>query len=162
MFTLYDLSIEAQQLQTAMEESEMPEAYIDTIEANDLMIKDKSDGYVTVAKNIEAEIKVLKEEEAELSNRRKAMENSLKRLKDRMMTCMQIAGKTEIQGNKFKVKIVANGGKMPLKIDADKLPDAYKRIILEPDPDKIRASLELGMDVPGAEIGARGHHLSFK
>lgn len=161
--TMMELTKDAVEMQNAIEENaENADLYIDSIEANNLMIDEKADSYAAVAKNIEAEIKGMADYVKEASDRKMSLTRRLDKLKDRLMYCMLLMGKNKI-GDKSETKIVGNGGKRKVTIvDIELLPDKFKKITIEPDNDKIREALEKGEEVPGCVLEERGQHLSIK
>jgi hypothetical protein len=62
-----------------------------------------------------------------------------------------------------RIKVVKNGGKLPLSIDEGCVPEEYiKKVVVEsPDKEKIRAALESGEVLPFASLGERGTHLKI-
>jgi hypothetical protein len=89
------------------------------------------------------------------------VDNSIDRMKARIKEAMELMDKTEIKTDLHTFKIQKNGGKQAMKITAD-VPDAYTKIIIEPDNDKIRAALESGEELPFAELLPRGTQLRIK
>lgn len=161
--TMMELTEDAVEMQKAIEEDkENADLYIDSIEANNLMIDEKADSYAAVAKNIEAEVKEMADFVKKVSDRKMSLARKLDRLKDRLMYCMLLMGKNKI-GDKAEVKITGNGGKRKVTIyNIELLPDKFKKITIEPDNDKIREALEKGEEVPGCVLEERGQHLSIK
>jgi predicted transcriptional regulator len=160
-FTLYELTEEARELQDMIEEYP-PETFSDTIESLQLMIEDKADSYAAVNQNITNEIAALKAEEERLSARRKSLESNQKRLKDAIKNAMEILGQNKIKTEKFTFSVSKNGGSQPIEVDAELLPDNYKKVIVEPDKELIRKAIESGIDIPGVKVLERGTHLTIK
>lgn len=160
-FTLYELTEEARELQEMIEEYP-PETFSDTLEGLQLMIEDKADSYAVVNQNISNEIAALKAEEERLSARRKALESNQKRLKDAIKNAMEVLGQNKIKTEKFTFSVSKNGGSQPIEVDAELLPDNYKKVIVEPDKDLIRKAVESGINVPGVKVLERGTHLTIK
>jgi predicted transcriptional regulator len=160
-FTLYELTEEARELQDMIEEYP-PETFSDTIESLQLMIEDKADSYAAVNQNITNEIAALKAEEERLSARRKSLESNQKRLKDAIKNAMEILGQNKIKTEKFTFSVSKNGGLQPIKVDAEKLPDKFKKVIMEPDNEHIREALKAGETIEGVEVLPRGEHLTIK
>jgi hypothetical protein len=81
---LYELTDQFKQLLEMMENPDIdPEAIADTMEGVQGELEGKVDGTICVIKSLEASAKAIKEEEARLSARRKAMENNATGLKGR-------------------------------------------------------------------------------
>ena len=160
-FTLYELTEEARELQDMIEEYP-PETFSDTIESLQLMIEDKADSYAAVNQNITNEIAALKAEEERLRARRNALERNQMRLMKAIKEAMNALGKTKIKTEKFTFSVSKNGGLQPIKVDMEKLPDKFKKMIFEPDNDRIREAIKAGETIEGVEILPRGEHLTIK
>lgn len=160
-FTLYELTEEARELQDMMEEYP-PETFSDTIESLQLMIEDKADSYAAVNQNIANEIAALKAEEERLRVRRNALERNQLRLMKAIREAMNALGKTKIKTEKFTFSVSKNGGLQPIEVDAEKLPDKFKKMIFEPDNDRIREAIKAGETIEGVEVLPRGEHLTIK
>jgi len=160
-FTLYELTEEARELQDMIEEYPL-ETFSDTIESLQLMIEDKADSYAAVNQNITNEISALKAEEERLRARRNALERNQLRLMKAIREAMNALGKTKIKTEKFTFSVSKNGGLQPIKVDAEKLPDKFKKVIMEPDSDRIREAIKAGETIPGVEVLPRGEHLTIK
>ena len=160
-FTLYELTEEARELQDMIEEYP-PETFSDTIESLQLMIEDKADSYAAVNQNITNEITALKAEEERLRTRRSALERNQMRLMKAIREAMNALGKTKIKTEKFTFSVSKNGGLQPIEVDAELLPDNYKKVIVEPDKELIRKVIESGIDIPGVKVLERGTHLTIK
>lgn len=160
-FTLYELTEEARELQDMIEEYP-PETFSDTIESLQLMIEDKADSYAAVNQNITNEIAALKAEEERLRARRSALERNQLRLMKAIKEAMNALGKTKIKTEKFTFSVSKNGGLQPIKVDAEKLPDKFKKVIVEPDNEHIREVINAGETIPGVEVLPRGEHLTIK
>ena len=105
---------------------------------------------------------LVKAEEERLRARRNALERNQIRLCKAIKDAMNALDKTKIKTEKFTFSIVKNGGLQPLKIDAEKLPDKYKKVIMEPDNDRIREAIKAGEEIEGVEVLPRGEHLTIK
>ena len=160
-FTLYELTEEARELQDMIEEYP-PETFSDTIESLQLMIEDKADSYAAVNQNITNEIAALKAEEERLRARRNALERNQLRLMKAIREAMNALGKTKIKAEKFTFSVSKNGGLQPIKVDMEKLPDKFKKMIFEPDNDRIRETIKAGETIEGVEVLPRGEHLTIK
>lgn len=160
-FTLYELTEEARELQDMIEEYP-PETFSDTMEGLQLMIEDKADSYAAVNQNITNEIAALKAEEERLRVRRSALERNQMRLCKAIKEAMNALGKNKIKTEKFTFSVSKNGGLQPIKVDGEKLPDKYKKVIMEPDIERIREAVKNGEIIPGVEVLPRGEHLTIK
>src|SRR5699024_12069648 len=92
---LYELSDNYQQIQAMIEDGE--EGLEDTLESLEDAIEDKAIGYAKVMRNLEGQANAIKEEEKRLSERRKALENNIKRMKESLQDAMLLNGKRKIK-----------------------------------------------------------------
>jgi uncharacterized small protein (DUF1192 family) len=165
MNTLYDLTQDYRNLLDlagSMDEDEI-QAFNDTLEAVLGEIEVKADGYAVVLAEIEGRINIVNKEIGRLEAIESALSNTRRRMVDRLKTAMEDIGKKEIKTDLHKFKIVNNGGKLPMTVQEDCVPEEYiKKVVVEsPDKDKIRAALESGEVLPFASLGERGTHLKI-
>ena len=165
MNTLYDLTQDYRNLLDlagSMDEDEI-QTFNDTLEAVLGEIEVKADGYAVVLAEIEGRINTVNREIGRLEAIESALSNTRRRMIDRLKTAMEDIGKKEIKTDLHRFKIVGNGGKQPLDIDEDCVPEEYTKteVKVTPDKDKIRAALESGEVLPFASLGERGTHLKI-
>lgn len=133
-----------------------PEDIADTLEGEELALRDKFDNVMALVRNLEGQAKTVGEEAKRLSERQKSFENQAKNLKTYILRCMQAA-----QIKTFKTErntLTVRKGRMSVVIDnVDKLPDELVDVqtIVTPDKKKIQEALEAlkeGEELPGAHI----------
>lgn len=159
--TLYDIQGEFLQLyQIATEEGD-EQAFLDTLESlrGDLAIK--AAGYVAVMKQLQMEEEECDKVIEAFKAKKELRKNNRKRMSEAIMTAMDIAGLTELPAGNYNLKIVKNGGVQPLKIEGE-VPDAFMKVIYEPDNAKIRDALKEGQELGFAHLEERGRHLNIK
>ena len=160
--TLYDLSVQYNQLLDMMYDEEMDEETIlDTIDAIEGEIEVKADGYAKVMKCLEMNTKAIDEEIQRLQAKKKTLENRNKWLKQRLFNSMKELGIPKIQTDLFTFSIQKNGGLQPLDVFGE-VPDNFKKIIFENDNAKIREALKRGEELPFARFGERGESLRIR
>lgn len=103
---LYELSEAYQKVQIMIEEGQ--EGLEDTLESINDAIDVKADGYAKVMRNLEAQASVIKEEEKRLSERRRSLENNVKRLKQSLEDMMINNDKRRIKTDLFSFNIQKN------------------------------------------------------
>lgn len=157
---LYDLTNAYLRIQELIEQGEDYEGILETIE-DELEIK--ADGYARIIRNMEAEVKALKEEEKRLSEKRKQRENAIEHLKQNLFNSMKATGKTKFKTDLFNFSIQKNGGALPVIVDVstDELPDNLVIIEEKPNLKAIAKLLEEGQ-IPYAHFGERGESLRIK
>lgn len=161
MATLYQIQGEYLRLYDMVTEDD--EALEDTLESLNLDLSDKSEGYVAVIKQLEMESDECDRQIEYFQNKKKARQNSVKRLKEALLSAMDVANLNEIKAGSWVLKVAKNGGKTPVEIpDESLVPENYMRIKYEIDKDLIRKALEEGKELSFAKLGERGRHLNIK
>lgn len=160
--TLYDLTGEYMELLTMMEDPDVdPEVLQDTLEAVGGEIEDKAEGYVCVAKELEAEADKFDKEIERLIKNRDSLRNNAKRVKATLLSAMDLIDKPKLTTEHFRVSIARNGGLQPMKITGD-VPEEYLIYKPEPDNKKIREALDNGLALDFAHLEERGRHLNIR
>ena len=164
--TLYDLTGEVLQLQELLSSGDVVDTELlknvlsDTTEDYDA----KLEAYAKVIKNLSSDVDAIKAETERLTSRKKALENNINALKNRMYESMKAVGKTKVKGELFTVSIQANGGRIPVIVDVDtsELPDDLVKIEEKPDIDAITAYIEKHPDTKYAHLGERGEGIRIR
>jgi hypothetical protein len=129
-------------------------------------LKGKVDNYAALITTLESRSDVRASEAERLARRAKTDAAGAQFLKDRLRTELETRGIQKVETDRYRVSVVANGGKLPLVVDDESLiPDALLRVIPEqhvPDKDRIREALERGETVAGARLGERGRRLNIR
>lgn len=155
MASLYELSGEFAKWSEYMEqtelESDMAEALRDALENMAADIDFKLENYAKIIKNFESDIEGLKAEEARLAAKRKAKENAIKAMKERMTIAMQQTGKLDIKTPLFSFKVQKNTPSVVM--DVNYIEDVPEKYLIPQDPkiDKklLKADIEAGADLDG-------------
>lgn len=163
---LYDLTGEVLELQQLLESGDVVDQELlqnvltDTTADYDA----KLESYAMVIKNISADVESIDTEVKRLNARKKALQNNIDALKNRMYESMKAVGKTKVKGELFTVSIQANGGKLPVIVDVDTsaLPDELVKIVESPDLDAIAQYIERNPDTNYAHFGDRGEGLRIR
>ena len=157
--TLYELTGQYLTLLEMMEDPETdPQIITDTMEGVEGEIEIKAENYIRVMKELEAEADKINNELKRLGNRWDACQMNIRRLKESLLTTMQIMDKPKIQTEHFRLSIAKNGGVQPMKITRDVPPEFCK---LEPDTKRIREALNDG-ELDFAHLEERGVHLNVR
>lgn len=155
MASLYDLTGDYAKFAEYMEqvelEPEMQEALEDALNNLGEDIEIKLENYAKIIKNFESDIAGLKAEEERLAKKRKAMENSIKKMKERMTIAMQQTGKLDIKGELFKFKVQANPPAVVM--DVNYIEDVPEKYLIAQDPKidkkKLAEDLKAGVELEG-------------
>ena len=155
MASLYELSGDYAKFSELMEmeelEPEMQEALEEALDNLGEDIEIKLENYAKIIRNFESDIEGLKTKEARLAAKRKAKENAIKNMKERMTLAMQQTGKLDIKTPLFSFKIQKNTPSVVLDVHSVlDVPEKY-RIPQEPKIDKklLKADIEAGEDLNG-------------
>lgn len=145
MSTMYELTSEFMAvLDMANNPDIPPEAIADTLEGIGGEIELKAENSAIIIKELEAEMLKLKAEEIRLSSRRKAIENNIEVIKQRLYNAMKLTGKEKFKTALFNFTI----GKNPVKLvidDESLIPKKYY-VKQEPklDAAKLKEDLKAG------------------
>lgn len=126
---------------------------IDALMANvDVKLPEKVDGYAIVLERLEFEESYWKGKANAYALIAKAHKALQERLKDRLKEAIQALGTDEIKGNDVRFKL--SRVKPALVLNELKLDPTYKMTVTElvPDKDRIRAALQEGAVIEGAEL----------
>jgi len=147
---LYELNEAFQNIQALIEDGE--EGLEDTLESINLAIEDKLENIGKVIKNLEAEANAFKEEEKRLVERRRSIENNIKRLKQYAEDSLKTTGQRKVKAGLFTFAIQKNPPSV--KIHDEKLIPEQFFIPVEPKIDKktLKEMLQEGAEIPGAEL----------
>jgi len=163
--TLYELTDELMQLLELAEDPEVdPEVLEDTLAALTGEIEDKAVGYGKVIRQLESDAVALKAEEARLNNRRKTLENNVKRMKDSLFTTMKVMNRQKIDTELFKFSIRKNPAAVVMDEQyIENIPEEYL-IPQEPKIDraKLKEDLKAGKDLDGIAHLEQGESLTIK
>lgn len=99
------------------------------------MIQNKSTEVIGLEKNMEYVIQAMKEEEDRIKENRKALENKLERYKGYIMSCMNVVGVEKLETPRGSITIAANPMSVEI-VDEDKIPNKYKKQVIETKIDK--------------------------
>jgi len=167
MKTLLTISEEILELERKLEEAggdleneEIEQAYNAWLEAN-ASAKEKLDNYAAIIRELTRVSKAAKEEAELLRTRSRAEERKARFLKDRLMYYFMVHGLKTEQTDRFRITLANNGGVLPLDLQtpAELLPERFQKVTIDYDTEAIRAALDNGEYVPGAQYLDRGQHM---
>jgi len=130
----------------------------------DQNLSGKVDNYAALITEIRNRAETRKAEAERLANRARIDENAADWLATVLKAALEGRGVKKLETDRYTVSIVGNGGKQPLLLaEADVPPDWMRTVTkVEPDRERIRASLEAGEALPFATLGDRGRRLSIR
>lgn len=163
--TLYDLSTNYCQALEFLTDPELDlpiEAVNDTLESLAGELEDKAVNVAKFLRNMEAMAEAIKNAEAAMAKRRKALENRAQWLKYYLKDSMERTGITEIECPYFKLSVQNNPPAVHI-LDEDAIPDEYKEQVISWNIDKaaIRKAVQVGQNVAGISL-ANGTRLVIK
>ncbi|MGA4519624.1 siphovirus Gp157 family protein [Solibacillus silvestris] len=153
MANIYEITDKYKFIQQLIEDGAPEEAFVEALNAIDGELAEKLENYASVMKNIESDIAGIKAEEGRLAERRKAMESSIKRMKESMQFAMVNAGQTKLKGEKFNFTVQKNPPSLKVLDDAA-IPPQFISVeeVRNIDKKAILAELKNGADIQGVEI----------
>lgn len=148
---LYELTQNYVQLLEVAEEIES-DALVDTLEALQDAIEDKAENIAKLIKNLEADAKIIKEEEQRLAERRRAIEAKVDKLKMYLQEQLETAGIEKVKRPTITVAIQVNPPSVDV-IDETAIPSDFL-IPQAPKLDKrsILERLKKGEAIPGVTL----------
>ena len=148
---LYELAQNYAQLLETAEEMES-DALVDTLESLQDAIEEKAENIAKLVKNLEADVKIIKEEEQRLAERRRAIEVKIERLKAYLQKQLETAGIEKVKRPTITVAIQSNPPSVDV-IDEKVIPSDFL-IPQAPKVDKrsILERLKKGEAIPGVTL----------
>jgi len=165
MTALYEIAAEYRDAATKLADLDLDAQTIaDTLEGLSGDLETKAQNVAFFVRNLEATAAAIKQAEADMAARRKAMENRADGLKRYIFESMTVAGIEKIECPHFRLAIKNN----PAAVDVFEpglVPASFMRTPEPPPPapDKtaIKEALKAGQDVPGARLTS-GQRLEIK
>lgn len=165
MTALYEIAAEYRDAAGKLAELDLDaQTVADTLEGLSGDLETKAQNVAFFVRNLEATAAAIKQAEADMAARRKAMENRADGLKRYIFESMTVAGIEKIECPHFRLAIKNN----PAAVDVFEpglVPASFMRTPEPPPPapDKtaIKEALKAGQDVPGARLTS-GQRLEIK
>lgn len=151
---LYELTQQYSKALTVLSDTDLPpEVVQDTLEGLQGEIQEKGKNVAAYFQNLEADVEAMKAAEQRIAQRRKAIENRVRQMKDYLLRNMEESGITEISCPEFTVKL----GKNPASVEVDDinlLPERFvaRKVVESPDKKAIKEMIQSGSEVPGARL----------
>ena len=148
--TLYEMTAQANALYEMLQAEEIDDqTFKDTLEA--IGTNEKVEAYCQVIKELQGDFDKYKAEADRLAARMKTAKNGIDRMKDSLLTFLQVSGQDKVKAGTFTVSIGTS--KATNILDEALIPSEYKT----PQPDKIdktaiKKAIESGLEVAGAEV----------
>ena len=149
MAKLYELSTGYKNIEYLLENGENNEELQAVLDSLGEEIEDKAENIAKLIKNYEADIEAFKTEEKRIAERRRTLENDVKRLKEYLFNNMKLTNKTKFKKGTFSFNIVKNPPSAEIT-NADIISSDYKVLTEVIDKKAILTDLKEGKDVQGA------------
>jgi len=112
-------------------------------------IAEKLEGYAMVVKNLESDIAGLKAEEKRLADRRKSLENGVKRMKEAMQDTLLLTGEKRVKTSKFTISLRKSTS---VEVEnEDLIPEEFVKITKTISKSELAKRLKEA-EVPGARL----------
>lgn len=156
MTTLYEIAREYKGTAELLANLELDaQTVADTLEGQSGDLQTKAQNTVFVLRNLESTAEAIKQAEAEMAQRRRAIEARADRLKTYVLECMQVAGVEKIECPHFRISIKNNPGSVDV-FEPGLIPSEFMKNPEPPPPtpDKtaIKNAIKNGAEVPGARV----------
>lgn len=164
--SLFSMTEEVKELYNMLTDDECdPEIVLDTLEGKFGEIEVKASAYTAVYNRLDMEMQRADEISKRYASIKKARENAIAALKNRLMSAMDNLNMKSLAAGDLTIKIKGNGGVLPVDVpDVSKVPKEYTNTVIEvkPDKDKIRDYLKDHPDCEWAKLQERGRHVEIK
>jgi hypothetical protein len=150
--SLFNISVEAQQIASALEEGELSEEMETLLAINQNELQEKSFSYAYIVKTIEGDITTIDEEIKRLTSLKKAKNNVVDRMKEAVINALHIYGLEKISSPTLTLSVMRS--ESVEIISEEQLADEYKvtKVTTAPDKIRIKEAIKSGKDVEGAVI----------
>lgn len=165
MSNLYEITQDYLQILSMMEDPELdPKTLADTMEAVEGELEIKAENYAKVMKNLEADVAGIKAEIDRLSERKKTIENNIKRMKEALQFSMETTGKTKFKTELFSFSVRNNTPKVVM--DEEYIENVPERFLKYKDPEinrtAIKEAIQNGEDLEGLAHLEQSKSLTIK
>lgn len=151
METLYELTDNYQQVLEIAEQLD-PKTLKDTLDGINDAIDDKAENTAKVIRELEGDINTLTSEIQRLNERKTALSNNVKRIKEYLQNEMEKVGKTKVKSERFTIGIQNNPPSVRVE-DERKIPrDYFTPQDPKLDKTKLKDELKRGKEIDGAEL----------
>lgn len=163
--TLYEIAQEYRSDLDKLAELDLDDQTLtDTLDGMSGALEVKAQSVACFIRNLEATAAQIKDAEASMAARRKALENKAARVKDYLLASMMVAGVQKVECPLFKLSVQDNPAAVEV-YQPELVPEQFMRQPEPPPPaiDKtaIKEAIKAGQDVPGCRL-TQGKRLAIK
>ena len=150
--SLYQISVEALNLASTLEEGEFTPEIENQLNINQNELQSKGIDYAYAIKSIEDDVSIIEEEIKRLTAIKNAKKNAIDRMKDSVTNAMNIYGLKSIKSPTISLSVRRSEAVEIVNID--QLTGEYlsKKITISPDKVRIKDAIKSGYNVDGAVI----------
>lgn len=163
MTGLYSLALEYRDAAAKLSELDLdPQTVADTLDSLAGELEVKAVNVAMFARNLESLADQIKQAEAAMSARRKALENRAQSVRAYLLGAMQTTGVLKIEAPQFRLSVRDNPEAVEV-FDAEQVPAEFMAPPPPPAPDKtaIKTALKAGREVAGCRL-TRAQRLEIK
>lgn len=162
MKSIYQLTVEAQELASILSEGEITEEIENVLIINQNELQTKAINYAYVIKSFEDDTQAINEEIKRLQGLKKNREGAIQRMKDAMIQAMDVYGLEKVESPTLKISLRNNPVSVQL-VNEYQIPDQFKKekVTVSIDKTAIKKAIESGEEVPGATL-ERSKGISIK
>lgn len=163
--SLYELAHDFRAVADKLADTDLdPQTIEDTLESLSGDLETKAQNVACFVRNLESNAAAIKDAEAQMAARRKAIENRAARIKDYLLANMMVAGIQKVECPLFKVTVRENPPAVEI-FEPGLIPSEFMKQPEPPPPapDKtaIKEAIKAGQDVPGCKL-TRGVRLEIR
>ena len=164
MASIYEITGDYMRLMDMMDDPELDQQTLnDTLEGIEGEFEYKAEAYAKIIKNLESDAEGLKAEIDRLTQRKKAIENNVKRLKMTLQSAMAFTGKIKFKTDLFSFGIQKNAPSVVLETeDLEIVPEEFIKTKYEIDKVAIKDALKAGTELPGVAHLEQGESLRIR
>ena len=161
MKSLYNITAEAMDLASALEEGEITPELENSLIINQTELQDKAINYAYVIRTVEIDVDAIDEELKRLQAIKKAKNNVIDRMKESVVNAMGIYGIEKISTPTLNLSL--RKSEIIEIVNESQLPDGFKtqKITFTPDKTRMKQCIKDGDDVPGAVLSVN-YNLQIK
>lgn len=150
--SLYDLTADFNALMECEGDEDINNALIDIVSGE---IEKKAENICKFFKITENTIEMFKAEEQRIASARKAMENKVERVRERMKDALLAANIDKVTAGTFKISVALTGGSVVID-DMEKIPASYKTITqtVSVDKNELKQAIKSGLVTEGCHLEA--------
>jgi len=146
----------------------LPDYLVEQLQISEDEMSDKLQNYFFLIKQLKGQVDTIKAHVAQMSAKRKNIENRIEQLKGFVGQSVNLFGQENKSGNKFYkhdlFKVTATPSTAVQIVDDSLIPDQFKREVYQVKIDKtaIKKALQAGENVEGAVIDSSKLNVTFR